>query len=44
MEVFGTYPASLAEPSDELRDLISTKGAGRGFEPGRPAPAPEATQ
>jgi sarcosine oxidase subunit delta len=44
MEVFGTYPASLAEPSDELRDLISTKGAGRGFEPGAPTPTPEATQ
>ena len=43
-QVFGTYPAWLAEPSDELRALISTGGAGRGFEPGAPTPTPEAAQ
>ena len=43
-QVFGTYPATLAEPSDELRSLISTAGAGRGFEPGAPTPTPEAAQ
>ena len=44
MRVFGTYPATLAAPSDELRTLISTAGAGRGFEPGAPTPTPEAAQ
>ena len=34
--------ATLAAPADELRDLISTGGLGRGFEPGAPSPTPEA--
>lgn len=42
LRVWGTYPATLAAPADELRDLISTSGLGRGFEPGAPSPTPEA--
>ena len=34
MQVFGTYPASLAEPSEDLRATISTERPGWGFEPG----------
>jgi sarcosine oxidase subunit delta len=44
LRVWGTYPATLAAPADELRGLISTTGLGRGFEPGAPSPTPEAAQ
>ena len=34
MQVFGTYPASLAEPSEDLRATISAERPGWGYEPG----------
>ena len=54
LRVYGTYPATLAAPSDELRGMISadyggqggerTGGLTAGFEPGAPTPFPEAAQ
>ena len=43
MQVFGTYPAWLAEPSDEMRGLVGGQRAGSGVEPGTPT-EPEAAQ
>ena len=43
-QVFGTYPATLAEPSDGLRQRISAARPGWGFEPGAPSPDAEVTQ
>lgn len=34
MQVFGTYPATLAEPAEDLRSAISSERPGWGFEPG----------
>ena len=46
MRVWGTYPATLAGPGDDLRSLIASDHAGWGpvdpnAEPGAPAPYPE---
>ena len=48
LRVWGTYPASLAEPSHGIREAIAVDhprwGAEPGVEPGVPSPEPEAAQ
>ena len=44
LQVFGTYPAWLAEPSDEVRGRMGTQQPVWGAEPGIPTASPEATQ
>ncbi|TNC52858.1 sarcosine oxidase subunit delta [Rubellimicrobium rubrum] len=43
MQVFGTYPASLATPTDEIRRRAGVERPGWGFEPGVPG-EPEAVE
>ncbi len=43
MQVFGTYPATLAAPNDEIRRRAAAERPGWGFEPGVPG-EPEAVE
>lgn len=43
MRVWGTYPASLAAPTEGIREQVAADRPGWGFEPGAPG-EPEAAQ
>lgn len=41
LRVWGTYPATLAGPTDDIHSAIGADHAGWGFEPGAPSSEPE---